>query len=104
MLHGIIMQGTTPKQSYELPFSTSLLDKVSITYRQKGVTILKKEMKDCQLSENKIIVSLSQEETMMFSPLYIVNVQLKIKALGGEVQGSEEYRLSVKEIFDKEVF
>lgn len=104
MIHGIIMQGTTPDQYYELPFSTDLLEKVSVTYRQKGKTVIIKRTEDCTLEGNNIIVSLDQEETMLFNPTEIVEVQIKVKTLEGEVMGCDEYRLSVKEIFDKEVF
>lgn len=104
MLQGIFMQGTTPSQYFELPFPTSLLEKVSVTYRQKKKVILIKRTEDCVLQDNYVIVPLTQEDTLMFNPNYIVEVQVKVKTLNGEVMGCDEYRLAVEEIFDKEVF
>lgn len=102
MIDGIIMQGTTPEQIYELPFPASDIEKVSITYRQKGVNVIVKGKEDCTFEGNQIKVSLTQEDTLSLE-VGIVLVQIKVKALG-EVTGSAEYRLSVREIFDKGVF
>lgn len=104
MLQGVFMQGTTPKQYFELPFSTSLLEKVSVTYRQKERNVLVKRTEDCIYEDNYIIVPLTQEDTLLFNPNHVVEVQIKVKALNGEVMGCDEYRLAVEEIFDKEVF
>jgi hypothetical protein len=104
MINGIIMQGTTPEQYYQFPFPTEEFQEVSVTYRQKGKIIIKKQKGECTLRDNYIIVSLTQAETLSFSPGEIVEVQIKIKDKNNEVMGSEVYRLLVKEIFDEEEF
>lgn len=104
MLHGIITQGTTPDQNFELPFSTSLLSKVSVTYTQKGKVVLIKKLKDCKLKDNSITVTLTQQDTFLFDPNNIVIVQIKLMTTDNEVMLSDDYRLLVKEAYDKEVF
>ena len=104
MLHGVITQGTTPEQYFQLPFPTSLLTKVSITYTQKEETILVKKLDDCILQENYIIVSLNQEDTLLFKPNQFAIVQIKLKTVDGEVMVSDNYRIFVREVHDKEVF
>ena len=66
MLHGVFTRGTTPTQIFELPFSAEQIDNVSITYKQKNRVIAKKTLKDCNFEDNKVITSLSQEESLSF--------------------------------------
>lgn len=103
MLHGIITQGTTPEQCFELPFSTDLLEKISITYVQKEEVVLIKRLEDCQLRDNYITVSLTQQETLLLNPEEIVTVQIKLKTVNSEIMLSDDYRLLVKEAYDKEI-
>ena len=103
MLDGRIIRGTTPIHSYELSCNVSDIQELSITYSQKGKTVIKKKLSDCTKEENIIRVKLEQEETLAFIPN--VNATAQIKALiQGQVVATDEYILGVKEILDTEVF
>ena len=75
MLDGVFARGTTPTQIFPIPGGLTKSDFLdfSISYRQKGKTILIKRKEDSYSipevdSEKNIIVVLSQTETLMFNP------------------------------------
>ena len=101
MLHGVFTRGTTPTQIFELPFSAEQIDNVSITYKQKNRVIAKKTLKDCNFEDNKVITSLSQEESLSFCEDVVARVQIKV-SIAGKVFASPAYQLGVEEILDEE--
>lgn len=102
MLHGIFIQGTTPTQVFELPFSTQELVSATVTYSQCGSIKVKKKTTQCIFENNYIITSLSQKESLLFIPEKTVKVQLKVLTQGGQVFASPLYLLGVEEVLDKE--
>lgn len=102
MLHGIVAQGTTPTQIFELPFEASLLEKVSITYAQNGEILFRKYFRDCYIEKNYLIVELSEQETLLFSSKSKAEVQLKVLTKSGKVFASPQYSLGIEEVLDRE--
>ena len=81
--------GGTPTHVFNFPIDCSLLTDILITYKQGGKTVLEKHIKDGFGDNNEIMVRLTQEETLMFNQSTTVEIQLKVKTLGGEVIPSE---------------
>lgn len=86
-----MIRGTTPTHIFNLPFDTSLLKIVKISYAQDGVLVLQKHNSDCVLEGNTVKTTLTQEDTFLFE--YNKNVQIQIrvltndgKALAGQIQ------------------
>ena len=98
-----MMQGTTPTHTFNIPFSTDLIEKVRITYAQHGVTVLTKEKEDCQFEENKIICKLTQEDTLKFDGNTQVEIQIKVRTVGGEVPISKIMGVSCERVLDREL-
>lgn len=105
MLHGEIIQGTTPTQVFELPFKVNQLKDYSITYSQKNQVILKKKKEECtEENENRVSFVLTQQETLLFDPTLLLEVQMKAYTVGGQAVASDIYQVGVRKVLDKEVF
>ena len=82
----------------------------TISYRQKGKTILIKRKEDTYEipevdSEKNIVVVLSQAETLMFNPnIKIVEVQVRGATTGYDIIPLGEYRLRLEDAFDEGEF
>lgn len=112
MLDGVFARGTTPTQIFPIPGDLTKSDFLdfTISYRQKGKTILIKRKADSYDipevdSEKNIIVVLSQAETFMFNPnIKIVEVQVRGATIGHDVIPMGEYRLRLEDAFDEGEF
>ena len=96
-------RATTPTHIFTLPFDTSLLKRVQITYRQFGRNILQKNLEDCTLTKNAIKLELTQEETLLFAPTAEVLIQLRVVTNDGKVMASKIESKWAKECLDEEV-
>lgn len=112
MLDGVFARGTTPTQIFPIPgdlVKSDFLD-YTISYRQKGKTILIKRKEDTYEipevdSEKNIVVVLSQAETLMFNPnIKIVEVQVRGATTGYDIIPLGEYRLRLEDAFDEGEF
>ena len=103
MLDGRFIRGTTPIHSFTLPFKTSVLKQVTITYVQRNEVLVKKTLEDCSCDGNTISIILTQHETLRFEPGKIAKVQIKA-VIEDRVLGSDIYNFMVEEILDSEVF
>lgn len=112
MLHGVFARGTTPTQIFPIPDGLTRADFLdfTISYRQKGKTILIKRKEDSYIipevdSEKNIVVVLSQAETLMFNPnIKIVEVQVRGATTGYDVIPMGDYRLRLEDAFDEGEF
>ena len=57
---------TTPKHTFRFGWSASLFTKVRIVYKQDDIVVLEKELNDCVVDGNSLILRLSQEDTAKF--------------------------------------
>ena len=101
----VMYQGTTAINTFELPFPTQTVDKFKIMYRQSGNIVLVKRSGDegVTVDGNVITVIFTQEETFYFDEKRDLEIQLRLKTLGGEVATSEPMITTVAECFDREV-
>jgi hypothetical protein len=112
MLDGVFARGTTPTQIFPIPGGLTKSDFLdfTISYRQKGKTILIKRKEESYNipevdSEKNIIVVLSQAETLMFNPnIKIVEVQVRGATKGHDVIPMGDYRLRLEDAFDEGEF
>lgn len=112
MLDGVFARGTTPTQVFPLPGDLKKSDFLDFTvsYRQKGKTILIKRKEDSHDifdldSERNIILVLSQADTLMFNPnVKIVEVQVRGATTGHDVIPLGDYRLRLEDAFDEGEF
>lgn len=95
--------GTTPTHIFKIPFDTSQLKEIRISYAQDDEVIVEKNTSDCILEGDKITVTLSQEDTLKFSHRKAVELQLKVLTVDGCVLANNVIRVRVEEILNKEV-
>lgn len=94
--------GATPTHTFNLPISTDDIAAVRVTYEQDGHILFKKKMEECELTENKVIVRLSQKETLLFDSNTIARMQVKARAKDGTVYISNIIKKPTNIVLDKE--
>lgn len=99
----MMIRGTTPTHIFEIPIDSSLLKQVQITYAQGGINLLVKTIEDCVLDGNSISVTLSQEETLMFSHKKDVEVQIRVLTKDGTAMATTVRQVDVGRVLNEEV-
>ena len=90
MLHGYIIRGTTPTHEFGIPYNSNIIRDIRVTYGQNNKALFTKYIHDCKIENNKISVSLIQEETFLFTPNKNVTVEIRVLTMDGDVVRSEE--------------
>ena len=103
MIDGIIVQGSSPEHTLTLPFDTSFIKNLVVSYCQNEKEVLTKRLEDCAFNLNKISVGLSQEETFLFSNKYLVTIEMRILDIEDEVHTIDPVTLRVKKSTNKEI-
>ena len=103
MISGSFFRGTTPTHTFSLPFEKEFISDLRITYEQDKQDILTKTLKDVNFVENEVSVILTQEETFKFREKGLVQVQLKIKTVKGQVLNSNIIEMKIEPSLDEEV-
>ena len=98
-----MIQGTTPKHTFNLDIKTELIDKLRISYEQNGKIILSKEKKDCTIGESAISTSLTQEETLKFDAPGNARIQLHATTTNGKALVTRPLSVPVYILLDKAV-
>lgn len=74
----IIYRGSTPTLIFTIPEIEDNLENIIITFSQLCKVCLSKDINDIQVVENTASVTLTQEDTLKFSSIYPLEVQVKI--------------------------
>lgn len=98
-----MIRGTTPTHRFAIPFDTSMLAEVLITYGQRGEEILTKDIDDCTLSGNEISITLTQEETLKFEADAPLQIQLRALTQSGDAVASRIAVIDVGDVLNDEV-
>lgn len=96
-------RGTTPTHTFEIPISPDDIKEIEITYQQNRKNILQKYKSDCVLGENLVSVTLTQEETFLFSENEIVKIQIRFLDKYGNIYPTPVFRVSCEECLSEEV-
>lgn len=92
-------RGTTPKLTFTLPFSTEDINLLYVTFSQEdGQVTLEKSTQDCELEDNKIVLHLSQEDTLSLTELLPTYIQIRIKTNSGEAIASNIIKTETRRI------
>ncbi len=91
-------RGTTPTMTFTLPFDTGGITALNLCFVQQGEIVLEKGMTDCVLEKNNLLVSLTEQETLLFeADKGMVEMQLRI-GCGDTRMASHIMRVSVEKI------
>ncbi len=98
-----MIRATTPTHNFDLPFDTSLIQKIKIAYSQNDKVILCKSEADCTFNEKRVTVKLTQEETALFDCRDFAEIQIRVLTLGNDALASEIMKVYVGQCLDDEV-
>ena len=98
-----MIRGTTPTHTFNIPFDTSMVKEVKVTYAQDDTVVLEKRTSDCELDGQRIIVTLTQEDTFLFDCKKAVEIQIRVLTVGGDALGSVPEKVGVSKCLDDEV-
>lgn len=98
-----MVQGTTPKHTFNLQIDTEDIKTAEVVYVQRGDVKVTKTNKDITIEGKTIVVNLSQEDTFQFQPFKPVQIQLRVLTKSGEVLASRIFTVSCDECLSNEV-
>lgn len=99
----MIIQGTTPTHTFQLPFDTSTIKTVRFVYSQNGEVVCVKTGEDVQVLPESVATTLTQEDTYDFEPDVQVRLMLRILTVDDTALASDPVRLVCRGCDCKEV-
>ena len=98
-----MIRGTTPTHTFNLPFGVETIKEVRITYQQDNNTVIEKTEADCTKEGQRILVKLTQEETLQFTEGKQVSIQLKVLTTSNDVLVSQIAKTNCGKALNEEV-
>lgn len=95
---------TTPTHEFVIPFNTSIINRLRITYSQNDTIVLTKELEDCELGDKIITTVLSVQDTARFSSKDLCDIQLEVYTSNDESLQSDIFTVSVDKCLNNGVF
>lgn len=97
-------QATTPKFTFTVPFETSSIVDLRLTFDQHGKTILNLGYEDVVFQDTtKIVVTFTQQQASLFRPDQVSDIQLRVKFEDGNVAASNYVKVKVFKALNLEV-
>lgn len=90
-------RGTTPAFTFTLPIDTADISLLSVAFKQNGELKFDKSKDDVTLEDKKIVVTLSEEETLSLDPNYPILIQLRV-GVGNSRLASQIFKVNVNDI------
>lgn len=95
-----IYRVTTPSHKFTFPIDPNTCEIIRITYAQNDKILITKEKPDLSIKDNTVKVTLSQEETKIFSARFPVQVQVRALTFDGKALASKTFTREVGEVLD----
>lgn len=93
-----MIRGTTPRLEFTLPFRVDIIEAAYVTFAQAREVVIDKPLTDCECEEEKIICTLTQEETLRLSCGCKTEMQVRIKTKDGESLASDIIEIETERI------
>ena len=81
-------RGTTPTHTFKSPVDFTTVQVIFLTYKQNGKTIIEKDIDDIEIFEDKLVVTLTQADTLAFSTIGEVEIQCRARFPDGSALAS----------------
>ena len=91
-------RGTTPTHIFTTDIDLTKAEVIYLTYKQAGEIKLTRERDDMTVEEDKLTVTLDQEETLAFSTTGRVHIQIRARFPDGAAIASNIIETSAEEI------
>lgn len=98
---------TTPTHTFTLPIDTSTCDEIQVTYKQKGVKLVKHYQdgvlpSGMTLDEKDVIVRLEQEETKLFEP-GMAHAQIRVLDNANNAMASQIFSVVINQVLSEDI-
>lgn len=94
---------TTPLHVFVFEDDPELYDKIEICYFQNDQLILQKNKNQLEFEGRKTSYRLTQEQTALFKSGIPVDIEIRVKTLGGEVPPPARFEIPVTSVLKEEV-
>ena len=94
----VVRPGTTPIICFYLPFDWDLVAELWFTVHQRGVELFTKTKDELEVEGSKVIVRLTQEETLRLTAGQKVDAQVRIRTTGDDSLASQIVSIEVDRI------
>ena len=99
----MMIPGKTQTHTFNLPFEVSLVQAVRVFYAVGGKVVLQKNTADVILEGSKIVVHLTQEDTLKFKGSEAVEIQLQVLSPSKDAIVSTLHRVGILKFLGSEV-
>lgn len=96
-------RGTTPIHRFTFDFPKETVDAIYITYKQSGQLRIEKSKKDIVFDDGVISVKLTQEETLKFTVIGNVEIQIRFTDISDNAYASNIISVPVDRILKEGV-
>lgn len=101
---GGVFKGSTPTLNFNINAPLENIQVMYLTFEQCGVLILEKNINDITIvDKDTVAVTLTQEETLLFSSKYDIEVQFRAKYTDGSATTSDINTFNMYRILKNEV-
>lgn len=98
----MIRKGTTPTHIFNVNIDTEDIASVKVLYAQDGKLVLKKDTDSVKIENGKIMLTLTQEDTLLFDYRKPAQIQLRILTNSGTALASGIIPVSVGQLLESE--
>lgn len=81
----MIIRGTTPTMTFNLPFNADMLDTGYVVIRQNKQTVVEKKLEECECGGTTVSAKFTQVETLKLTTEVNAEINLVIKTLEGGI-------------------
>ena len=93
-----MVRGTTPTHTFLTDVDLTDAEALYVTYKQNGRILVEKALEDVSISEDMVTVRLTQAETLRFSPIGRVRMQIRARFADGTAIACSVIEADVNEI------
>ena len=101
---GGVFKGSTPTLNFNINTPLENIQVMYLTFEQRGMLILEKDINNIQIiDKDTIAVTFTQEETLLFSSKYDIEVQFRAKYADGAATTSDINTFNMYRVLKHEV-
>ena len=98
-----MIRATTPTHIFNLPFETSTIKELMISYAQRRNVVIEKFKDDCVFDGKMIALTLTQRDTLKFSDRRPVEIQLRVVTTSDTALAGDITEIEIGRVLDGDV-
>lgn len=83
-----MIRGTTPRLEFTLPFDVDQIADAYVTLSQQFGAVIEKRLEECESEGNKLIVRLTQAETLRLKAGRTTEIQIRVRMRSNDALAS----------------